>query len=78
MHELPSFRLFWKSAASPMRTRVQGSAPRSSKSCQQHRPFQMGRETSQKTVTAAYVNGAAAVRAEPNKPPNGQSQEGVC
>lgn len=78
MHELPSFRLFWKSAASPMRTRVQGSAPRSSKSCQQHCPFLMGRETSQKTVTAAYVNGAAAVRAEPNKPPNGQSQAGVC
>lgn len=76
MHELLSLRLFWESATSPTRMQVrcmQSAAPCSSKSCYRHRLSQMGTKTSQKIVAAAHVNGAAAVRAESDKPPNGQS-----
>lgn len=81
MHELPSPRLFWESAASLARTRVQcmqSLAPCSGMGCQWHRPFQMGTKTSQKIVTVAYTNGAAAMRVESDKPSNRQSWAGTC
>lgn len=80
MHELLSLRLFWESATSPTRMQVrctQSAAPCSSKSCYRHHLSQMGIKTSQKIVVAAHVNGAAVVRAESDKPPNGQSWAGI-
>lgn len=76
MHEVPSPRLFWESAASLVRMWVrcmQSLVPCSSMGCQWHRPFQMGTKTSEKIVTVAYTNGAAAMRVESDKPSIGQS-----